>query len=183
MRIIRIKPLENPRFIEPLEIVYEQGGKIKRWEAVKAHDSVAVLLYHSQKNAFLLVKQFRPALYLQHGFKYSYELCAGIVDKDKSLEEIALEEAVEETGYRPKSIEKITSFFTSVGFAGSRQTLFYAQIDESDKVGEGGGIEDEEIEPLFIPVKEAKKFMYDESIPKTPGLLFAFCWWFEKRLS
>ena len=176
--IVRIEELEDPKFIKPVRIVYEQNGKIKSWEAVKAYDSVAVLLYHPKKKTFVLVKQFRAALAMQHGFAYSYELCAGIVDKDTSLEEIAKEEVVEETGYEAKSLQKITTFFTSVGFAGSRQTLFYAEVEE--KVGEGGGIEDEEIEVVHLPIGEAREFMYDESKAKTPGLLFAFCWWFER---
>jgi UDP-sugar diphosphatase len=181
MKIIETKPLKKTKFIEPLEIVYEQNGEIKRWEAVRAYDSVAILLYHKSKEAFILVKQFRPALYLQQDFLFSYELCAGIVDKDKSLEEIAKEEVEEETGYSPKELIKITSFFTSVGFAGSKQTLFYAEVDEKDRISSGGGIDGEDIEVVFLPVKEAKEFMFDETKAKTPGLLFAFCWWFEKN--
>ncbi|MRI58115.1 MAG: NUDIX hydrolase [Epsilonproteobacteria bacterium] len=174
---LRIKPLKNPRFIEPVAICYTQEGKELVWEAVKAHDSVAVLLYHPKKEAFVVVKQFRPALYMQHGLEYSYELCAGIVDKDKSLEEIAYEEVVEETGYRPQNLHKVTSFYTSVGFAGSRQTLFYAEVEE--KIEPGGGIDDERIEVVYVPAKRAKEFIFDESKPKTPGLMFAFLWWFE----
>ncbi len=123
--MIKIEPLKEPKFIKPVAIRYERDGKELRWEAVQAHDSVAVLLYNPIKEAFVLVKQFRPALYMQQGLKYSYELCAGIVDKDKSLQQIAIEEVAEETGYRVESIQKITSYYTSVGFAGSRQTLFY----------------------------------------------------------
>ena len=177
--IKKIKPLKSAKFIEPVEIIYEQSGKLKRWEAVKAHDSVAVLLYHPKKDAFVLVKQFRPALYMQQGLLYSYELCAGIVDKDLSLEQIAIEEVAEETGFVVESLHKITSFFTSVGFAGSKQTLFYAEVTQQN--GKGGGIEDEEIEVVFLPRNKAQEFMYDESKPKTPGLLFALCWWFASK--
>ena len=176
--MIKIELLSNPKFIQPVAIWYERDGKQLRWEAIKAHDSVAVLLYNPAKEAFVLVKQFRPALYMQQGLEFSYELCAGIVDKDKSLERIAIEEVAEETGYKVDSIQKITSYYTSVGFAGSRQTLFYAQVHE--RIGEGGGIEEEKIEVIHLPVKEAREFMMDESKPKTPGLLFAFCWWFER---
>ncbi len=176
-RPLKIEPLRNPRFIKPVAIRYTQDGKELVWEAVQAHDSVAVLLYHPKCRAFVIVKQFRPALYMQHGLEFSYELCAGIVDKDKSLERIAYEEVIEETGYEPRGLRKVTSFFTSVGFAGSRQTLFYAEVEE--KVREGGGIEDERIEVVFIPIEKAKNFIFDESKPKTPGLMFAFLWWFE----
>ncbi|HHE05997.1 MAG TPA: NUDIX hydrolase, partial [Epsilonproteobacteria bacterium] len=69
---------------------------------------------------------------------------------------------------------------TSVGFAGSKQMLYYAEVDESMKVSEGGGIDDEQIEVIYLPVSEAKAFIYDESIAKTPGLMFAFMWYFDK---
>ncbi len=179
-RAIKITPLVNPRFIKPVAICYIQDGKELVWEAIQAHDSVAVLLFHPKKEAFIIVKQFRPALFMQHRLEYSYELCAGIVDKKKSLEQIAYEEVIEETGYKPKHLQKITSFYTAVGFAGSRQTLFYTEVEE--QVAKGGGIEDERIEVVEIPLKEAKRFIFDEAKPKTPGLMFAFLWWFETFL-
>ena len=51
-------PLEDPDFVRPVRILYTQNGRELSWEAVKSHDSVAVLLYHTQKQAFLIVKQF-----------------------------------------------------------------------------------------------------------------------------
>jgi UDP-sugar diphosphatase len=36
---------------------------------------------------------------------FTLELCAGIVDKDKSLEEIACEEVQEECGYSVKAVD------------------------------------------------------------------------------
>jgi UDP-sugar diphosphatase len=107
------------------------------------------------------------------------ELCAGIVDKDMSLEKIAQEEIEEECGYSVAidTIQKITSFYTSVGFAGSTQTLYYVEVDDSMKTSEGGGVEGELIEVVEIPTQEAKSFVYDEKIAKTSGLMFAFLWW------
>lgn len=177
-----LKELQEPHFIKTAYATYEQNGKQKSWEIVQAHDSVAILLYHTQKDAFVLVKQFRPAVYLNNNNGMSIELCAGIVDKDISLVHIAQEEIEEECGYAvaTQDIQRITSFHTSVGFAGSKQTLYYAEINESMKVSDGGGIDDEQIEVVFLSVKEAKAFIYDESIAKTPGLMFAFMWWFDK---
>lgn len=78
---------------------------------VDSHDSIAVVLYHVDMKSMLVVRQFRPALYaslmraaskdgksievpLAEGF--TCELCAGIVDKEKALEEIVKEEILEE---------------------------------------------------------------------------------------
>lgn len=176
----QLHPLKDAKFIHSSFATYRQNGKEKTWEIVEAHDSVAILLYHKDKDAFVLVKQFRPAVYLQNNDGLTVELCAGIVDKKLSLVEIAKEEIEEECGYAvaTENIEKITSFHTSVGFAGSKQTLYYAEVDKSMKVSEGGGIDDEQIEVIYLPTSEAKALIYNESIAKTPGLMFAFMWWF-----
>jgi len=179
----KLQPLVNAKFISTAFATYEQEGIEKSWEIVEAHDSVAILLYHKEKRSFVLVKQFRPAVYLNNDHGMTIELCAGIVDKELSLLEIAKEEVEEECGYDiPLSnIQKITSFHTSVGFAGSKQTLYFAEVEESMKVSEGGGVDHEQIEVVYLPIDEAKKFLYDESIAKTPGLMFAFMWWFERN--
>ena len=179
-----LQPLTNPSFVFTSLASYTQNGTKKTWEIVKAHDSVAVLLYHTTKNAFVLVRQFRPATYANaHTTGMSIELCAGIVDKIFSLEKIIQEEILEECGYDVElsSISKITSFYTSVGFAGSKQTLYYAEIDESMMVSVGGGIDHEMIEVVYLDLNEAKTLMFDDDTIKTPGLLFGFSWWFSKR--
>jgi len=178
----KLQPLEDAKFIKTSFATYRQNGKAKSWEIVEAHDSVAILIYHKEKNAFILVQQFRPAVFLNNQDGMTIELCAGIVDKKLTLAEIAMEEIEEECGYAVslESIEKITSFHTSVGFAGSKQMLYYVEVDESMKVSEGGGVDDEQIEVITLPLREAKALIYDESIAKTPGLMFAFMWYFDR---
>jgi len=178
-----LKILENPHFVKPVRIHYTQENKEKSWEAVQAFESVAVLLYHEEKEAFVLVKQFRPPVYMNHKeHPYTYELCAGLVDKDLTFEEIVKEEIEEECGFDiPLSkIERINSFFTNVGISGAKQTLYFAKIDDSFKVHEGGGINDEQIELVYLKLEDAKEFLYDESKAKTPGLMFSFYWFFER---
>jgi UDP-sugar diphosphatase len=174
--------LEDPHFVRPVRILYTQNGRELSWEAVKSHDSVSVLLYHTGKRAFLLVKQFRPPVHMNHPeHLFTYELCAGIVDKRASLEQIAKEEIDEECGYNVplEKVQKITSFFTNVGISGGKQHLYYAEIDASMKTHDGGGIETEEILLEWVPLAEADAFVFDENKAKTPGLMFAFYWFFD----
>jgi UDP-sugar diphosphatase len=175
----RIEPLRDAQFVKTARVRYTQAGEEKSWEVVEAHDSVAVLIYHTQHDAFVLVKQFRPAVYLNNGNGETIELCAGIVDKELPEALIAREEIEEECGFLVpmEHIERVTSFYTSVGFAGSKQTLYYAEVDESMRIGPGGGVDGERIEVIELSVNEAERFIFDETIAKTPGLMFAFLWW------
>ncbi len=179
---LKLSALVKPRFVKTQLISYEQEGVPKQWEMAQVHDSVAILIYHKGEDSFIVVKQFRPPVYLNNKDGFTHELCAGICDKELSLAEIASEEIAEETGYavEAKALIPITSFYTAVGFAGSKQTLFYAQVDETDHLGEGGGVEEEMIEVVKIPRTQAYQFLLDETIAKTPGLMFSFMWWFKE---
>uniref|UniRef100_A0A8C7KEC2 Uridine diphosphate glucose pyrophosphatase NUDT14 n=1 Tax=Oncorhynchus kisutch TaxID=8019 RepID=A0A8C7KEC2_ONCKI len=111
----------------------------------------------------------------------TYELCAGLVDKaDLSLEEIAKQEVLEECGYDVPvaKLRRITSYSSGVGVTGAKQTMFYAEVSDENRVGEGGGVpqEGELIEVVKVPLHEAMTFAYDESIPKTMGVIFSFIW-------
>ena len=182
IKIVNIKEKFEPKFVKPKLLEFTIDKKRKSWEVLEVYDSVSILLYHQDKDAFILVKQFRPAVFLKNQDGYTYELCAGIIDKKISLKQIAKEEILEECGYEVKleQIEKITEFYTSVGFAGGKQTLYYATVSKSQMVSSGGGIDDEDIEVIYLPVKKAREFMFDETKVKTPGLLFAFEWWFRE---
>ena len=178
-----VTPQQQNSFVKPVQLHYSQDGNPRTWEAVKSHDSVSTLLYHSEKKSLLLVRQFRPPVYMNNkNHTCTYELCAGIVDKQMSLEQIAKEEINEECGYDVplEQIEKVSSFFTNVGITGSQQHLFFATIDESMKVHAGGGIQNEQIILEFIPLATAREFLFDESLAKTPGLMFAFYWFFDR---
>ena len=181
-KIDSITQLKNPNFLKPIQINYTQAGKQKTWEAVIAHDSVSILLFHTQRKAFILVKQLRvPVLNANKKNGMMYELCAGIVDKKTSLAQIAKEEVLEECGYDVpvNDLQKISTFYTSVGISGTEQTLYYATCDDSMKISDGGGLEEEEIEVIYLPVEEARTFMFNEDYQKTPGLLMALYWFLD----
>ena len=181
---LKISPLKETNYIKPLKVNFTLNGIKKSWEAVRSHDSVAVLLYHQEKRAFLFVKQFRIPVYLNdNNNKYTYELCAGLVDKDKSIEEIAIEEIDEECGYKVEleNLQKITSFFTNVGISGAKQYLFFATICENQKLHSGGGINDEQIELYFLNVDDIDNFIFDETKAKTPGLIFSLYWFLKNQ--
>ncbi len=175
---ITITKLEKPKNIETYEVSYTQGAQRYHREVTKALNVVKVLIYHKSKDAFILVKQFRPLVYINlPEMAIRYELCGGREDKKGlSSEEIAKEEVLEETGYKVDRLEKITQFVTT-----AKMTLYYAEVDESNRVNSGGGVENEHIELVYLPIKEAKAFMFNETIPKRPALMFSFCWFLSNR--
>ena len=177
IKIDKIEELCKGKFVSLKKLYYTQDNKKKTWEIASIFDSVAVLIYNVTQGSFVLVKQFRPPVYLKNNDGYTYELCAGICDKDIPLEQIAIEEIYEETGYKVDSVIKINSFWTAVGSAGAKQTLFYAEVEDKDRINQGGGIDNEKIEVIHLPLNDMEDFMENDDLVKTPGLLYAFEWW------
>ena len=185
-RILELSPLDKSSYIETRRVVFEDRGRVRNWDLAKSHDSVAVVIYHREKRGFIFVRQLRISVFLknsEHG--YVYELCAGLCDKGVNPRQTALEELQEECGYfiEAERLERLAEFYSSVGLSGTRQNLFYAEVDSKDKKALGGGktSEGENIELIFVPEALADEFMQDEACPKTPSLCYGILWQRERQ--
>ena len=116
----------------------------------------------------------------------TYELCAGVVDSENSYEQITKEEILEECGYDVplNCIERVMSYYSSVGVSGSYQILFYAEVSDDMLVNQGGGsaAEGEMIDVVYVPLDEITTFMYDEKKPKPPSAVLAIMWFLQHKL-
>ena len=177
IEVLEVKKVDVAKLKDIYEIKYLQDKKLRKAEVTKALDVVKILVYNKDKDAFILTKQFRPFVYINHPkFAFRYELCGGRMDKGISAKQTAKEEVLEELGYEVKDIKYVTTLTTV-----SRMHLFYAEVSNSDKVSSGGGVDYEMIEEVIVPLNRAKEFMFSENIPKRPGLMFMFCWFFHMK--
>ncbi|CAG9839726.1 unnamed protein product [Diabrotica balteata] len=194
---IVIQPLRESIYLKPYTMHFVQNGTKRTWDLLTVHDSVAIILYNISRNVLILVKQFRPAVY--YGSipekdrimgeeldtkKYppelgiTIELCAGIIDKNKSEAEIAKEEVLEECGYDVpvSSMQKIGSYRSGVGTSASLQTAFYCEVTDDMRVSSGGGVDDEIIEVVEMSVEEMKKYVTQNYIKSPPSFMFCMYW-------
>ncbi|MDG4809379.1 NUDIX hydrolase [Micromonospora sp. WMMD1120] len=105
-------------------------------------NSVAAVVVDTAREELILVEQFRfPTL--GHGSGWLVELVAGMVDADETPEAAIRREIQEEIGYDVRALERISTVYPSPGGSSERVTLFYAEVDDSLRVGEGGGRADE----------------------------------------
>ena len=179
INIQKINTLCKGKFLELKEVFFKYKGKPKRWEVCSSFNSVSILIYNKDLDSIILVKQFRMPVYLKNNEGFTYELCAGLCDKNMSEEMTAKEEILEECGYDIDvfRLRKITSTFSNVGSNGSKQSIFYVEVENKDKVHNGGGIDDEDIEVIELKSKDVEKFIFDENKISTPGAKFALLWW------
>lgn len=198
------------KYVKPMRMRFTLNGRTREWDCLKAHDSVASVIYNKTRNKLIYVKQFRPAVYLstltstsdlssfdpnnvqlptKEEVGYTMELCAGLADKEgKTPQEVMQEEIMEETGYNVplESVKFINSFRGSTGLSGTLMSLFFTEVTDEQKSSSGGGIEDESIEVLEVDIDDARKtiFCKDEDAPlsRPPAMLFGTCWFLYEYL-
>ncbi|VWX52179.1 NUDIX hydrolase [Novosphingobium sp. 9U] len=126
-----------------------------RWEYVGRARGIraAVILAVDDEDHVILVDQYRVPL-----GRRCVELPAGLVgdhDEGEETTVAAARELEEETGYRPGRMEVIGEFFSSPGMVSESFTLLRAH--DLVKVGDGGGVESEDITVHRVPLTEIGK--------------------------
>lgn len=129
-----------------LQIVEKEGHEI-----VNLHSAVAII--PECNDHVLLIKHYRPSI-----GKCLLELPAGWVEKGESMENAALRELKEETGFISEELEFLVSFFPSPGYTSERLSVFIAR--NLKKVGETNEIE----ELVFTPKTMIKNLLKNKSI-------------------
>ncbi|KAM4712505.1 uridine diphosphate glucose pyrophosphatase NUDT14 [Anableps anableps] len=61
---IEVVPCTESNYLKPFRVHYNQNGTKKSWDFMRTHDSVSVLIFNTTSHCFVLVKQFRPAVYM-----------------------------------------------------------------------------------------------------------------------
>jgi ADP-ribose pyrophosphatase len=136
-------------------------SSVQRRLVFERGDSVAVLLFNRDRRAVVLVEQFKaPTLIARRRDDpattdgWLVEPLAGMIDTGEAPEAAAIRETLEETGYRIREPELIGRFFVSPGGSSERVFLYFAEVGDADRVGKGGGIDDEDIKVLEIGLEE-----------------------------
>ena len=132
-------------------------------ECVYSHGGVAVLALHNHK--ILLVKQYRYVV-----GEYTIEVPAGKLEANESMEESALRELEEETGYTAIKMNKIFDIYSTPGFCGEVLHLYEAvglsKVDQPLCMDE-----DERIDVLEITLEEAGQMLNDGRIKDSKTMI------------
>jgi nudix-type nucleoside diphosphatase (YffH/AdpP family) len=124
-------------------------------EAYDRGNGATILLYNRQDNTVILTRQFRlPTFINGNADGLLIEACAGLLDLDNA--EVAIKrETEEETGYKITNVTKIFEAYMSPGSVTEVLHFFVAEYSHHEKINEGGGLEDEDIEVLELPFGRA----------------------------
>ncbi len=148
-------------FVHLQKLVFDQrmpdGKTIRIVREVHDHGiAAAILLYDQKRDSVVMVRQFRPAAFVNGDPNFMIEVPAGLLDGDDGADAIR-REAMEESGYAVEKVEYLFDMYASPGTLTEKVSLFVARIDLDMQAGSGGGLEDEgeDIEVLTYGLDEA----------------------------
>lgn len=135
---------------------YLNNGKKMRREGVirrgeEGTDAVAMFSITLDKEV-LLVIQPRAALPTKN--KIDIELPAGYINKDEKVEDAAMRELSEETGYMAQDVTIIDSYYPSLGYSGEK--IYIALAIGCEKKGEQHLDKDEFVSYVKVTISEFK---------------------------
>jgi ADP-ribose diphosphatase len=129
-------------------------GELTREVFERGHVA-AVLPYDPDRDAVVLIEQFRIGAYAAGEPCWLTEIVAGVIDEGESPEVVARREMEEETGCAVTRLEPIGTYLSSPGGASESVALHVGEVD-SRKAGGVHGLaeEDEDIRVLVKPWSE-----------------------------
>ncbi|MCA0982942.1 NUDIX hydrolase [Halobacillus yeomjeoni] len=132
-------------------------GNTSKRELIKHPGAVAVIAL-TPDGKLVCVEQYRKPLE-----KSLVEIPAGKLEEGEDPYTCALRELEEETGYTTKHLQKLTSFYTSPGFADEIVHLYFT--DEVTPLQEKvDGDEDEFVELMELTLEEAEQMEKEQRI-------------------
>ena len=77
-----------------------------------------------------------------------------MMDVNETPEAAAIRETFEETGYQIRQLQPIGRFFSSPGGTSERVFLYFAEVGDADRTGQGGGIDSEDIKIVEMAIDD-----------------------------
>ncbi|MCB2379441.1 NUDIX hydrolase [Hymenobacter sp. BT635] len=132
------------------QLLVQTGGQQLKRERFEPGNAVAALVFDTQRQRYLFVRQFRVGSESE-----LLEIPAGMLDKEGERPEEAMRREIqEELGYDVDRLTYITNFYSSPGGSSELLWLYYAEVSHQSGPGGGAIDENENIEVVALRYEE-----------------------------
>ena len=120
-------------------------------------EAAGALIYLTDKQSFVFVRQFRYAVYSKGEKGWIDEIVAGVMEGDDTPLACIRRECIEEAGYQIDTFYPMGWFYVSPGITNERVHLFIGLCTSNFKKFSGGGLseENEDLQLVEMPKDEA----------------------------
>lgn len=166
MKVLRFEKVKDGKYLKNYEITYQNKvGKEKKYEIVSRRELQGIEDLGTAPSGVSIVATQNEKLLLLHEFRMGvnrsiYNLCAGMIEADESIETCIARELYEETGLRVKEIKKILPpSFAAVAIS---DTTTYIAFVEAEGEFEDHTSDNEQITARFYTRDEVKALIETE---------------------
>jgi ADP-ribose pyrophosphatase len=139
-------------YFKMYELTVEQDGHTFKREQFDRGTAVAALVHDTEKDSFILTKQFRIGSESE-----LIEIVAGMIDDGEAPEISIRREIEEEIGYHVDQLEHLYTFYSSPGGTTEKVLLYFAEVSKQHADGGGKADEHEKIEIVELTANEFLK--------------------------
>ncbi|OQY20420.1 MAG: hypothetical protein B6I36_01210 [Desulfobacteraceae bacterium 4572_35.1] len=159
------------------------SGVITR-ELMERGQAVAVLLYDPQRDAIIMVEQFRIGAINDPETSWLLELVAGVIEEGEQPEDVARRESMEEAKCALQELELIGHYYVSPGGCTEQIYLYFAVVDSEGLDGLLAGVpgESEDIRIKVLPWNNVETMLNNGKINNATALI-GLQWLQIKKLS
>ena len=140
-------------------------GPVIERELFERGHAAALLPYDPERDAVVLLEQFRIGALAVPGGPWLVEIVAGIIEQGESPKEVVRREAEEEAGCRIDELVPICDYLVSPGGTSETLSLYCGRVDSRGLGGlHGLESEDEDIRVSVVPFEQAVAWVGDGTI-------------------
>ena len=166
MKFLKFEKVRDGKYLKNYEITYlNKSGREKKYEMVSRRELQGIEDVGGKPSGVSIVATCEGKLLLLHEFRMGvnrtvYNLCAGMLESNESIEDCISRELYEETGLRVKTIKKILPpSFAAVAIS---DTTTYIAFVEAEGTFEDHTSENEQIEAGFYTRDEVSRLLETE---------------------
>lgn len=186
MQIIDRKVLsDNWYVLNKITFTYRQKNGQWTTQSREAYDrgnGATILLHNPDADTVILTRQFRmPTFVNGNPDGMLIETCAGLLDNDAP--DVAIRrETEEETGFRITDVTKVMEAYMSPGSVTEKLYFYLAHYSTDTERSNGGGIDEEEIDVLELPLAEAMQMVRTGEIQDGKTIMLLQHLWIQQRV-
>lgn len=167
MKLINFEKVRDGNYLKNYEITYlNKQGKEKKFEIVSRNELKSAEDLGRKPSGVSIIATYEDKLLLLHEFRMGvnraiYNLCAGMIEPNETIEDCIARELWEETGLKVARIKKILpASFAAVAI--SDTTTYIAFIEVEGQI-EDHTSDNEQIMPSFYTKEQVKTLLETES--------------------
>ncbi len=166
MEFLKFEKVKDGKYLKNYELTYlNKSGHEKKYEIVSRRELQGIEDVGGKPSGVSIVATCEGKLLLLHEFRMGvnrkiYNLCAGMLETDESIEDCISRELFEETGLHVKTVKKILPpSFAAVAIS---DTTTYIAFVEAEGTFEDHTSENEQIDAGFYTREEVTRLLETE---------------------